>query len=90
MPFSPQEKLDINEMFIKNNYNKRRAREEYEARYAGERTIPSLNSFYYIYKQNKNNISFNRKKPVFMESENNENDELDIILYFNGKLRIAA
>jgi len=42
MPFSPQEKLDINEMFMKNNYNKRRAREEYEARYAGERTIPSL------------------------------------------------
>lgn len=82
MPFSEAEKRDIFEIFVKNSYNKRKARLEYV--YEGQRNIPSLNTFRNVHKQVTESLSFSRKKQIINRDENYYNDELNIVLYFQG------
>lgn len=84
MNFSESEKRDIYEIFIKNGYNKSRAKREYQRIYQGQRRIPSLNTFPRVYNKVSAEHSFKRKKRTLVRNENYENEELEILLQFQG------
>lgn len=84
MNFSEAEKRDIYELYIKNAYNKRKAKQEYQRIFEGERRIPSVNTFPRIYHKVSTETTFKRKKRTLAGNENRENEELEILLQFVG------
>lgn len=84
MPYSDNEKREIYELYIKNGYNAKRAVREYRRLYEGVRRIPTNKTFLRVYRKVSNEASFKRKKRTRQINEQQENDELDILLYFQG------
>lgn len=84
MNFSEIEKRDIYEIYIKNGYNKSQARREYQRIFQGQRRIPCLNTFPRIYHKLSTETTFKRKKRTIARNENYENEELEILLQFQG------
>lgn len=84
MVFTEEEKRDIHEIYIQNNYNKRQAQVQYARRYGENRTVPSLNTFPNVYRQVTETVSFKRKRQTITRDDNYYNEELDIILHFQG------
>lgn len=80
MIYSEQEKLDIVSVFIKTNQNQRLARREYRRLYPSRR-FPSEKTFVNLYKRLRNSGSIKRKPRTV---RGNENQELNILLYFQG------
>lgn len=80
MVFSNVEKVDIVSVFIKSHKNRRLARQEYMRLYPNRET-PSAKTFANIYKIFRNSASLKRRPK---KVQVNENEELDIILYFHG------
>lgn len=85
MRFSEIEKVDIVSVFIKSNQNQRLARREYRRLYPNRGT-PSEKSFVNLYKRLRNSGSLKRK---YRNVRRNENDELNILLYFQGNVFIS-
>lgn len=84
MVFSEAEKLEIVEIYVKNNKNRYRARQEYINIYGnnGNRRIPSLNTFKNVYNLFRSTKTLKRRKRTGIV---NEEAELEILLYFIGK-----
>lgn len=79
--FSEDEKLEIVRLFYTNNKNASAARAEY-ARLHPEAAVPSKNTFYYVEKCFRRRKNLKRKRRIVVP---NEEEELNILLYFQGK-----
>lgn len=79
--YNEEQKCEIIRLFYKNNNNASRAREEYRLLF-GE-PVPQRSTFRYIEKNFRERKSIQRKK---RSVQVNENEELDILLYFEGNI----
>jgi hypothetical protein len=77
--YNEEQKCAIIRLFYKNSNNLSRAREEYRLLY-GE-PVPQRSTFRYIEKNFRERKSIKRKKRSVTVDEN---EELDILLYFQG------
>lgn len=82
MGYSEAEKVEIFSLYVKNNKNKCAARREYRTLYPN-RAIPSVNTFLNVYRHVNRTHSFSRKRRRNVTA--NEEEDLDILLYFEGK-----
>lgn len=86
MHYTEAEKFEIFSLYVKNNKNKKAARREY-MRLHPNNTIPSANTFVNIYNRVRDLKSFKRKRRCI---PSNENQELDILLYFEGSVTLIV
>lgn len=87
MGYSEAEKREIYEIYVRCGYNKKRARREYQRIHGLRRNQPNCKTFKRIYDQVTNNNSFKRKIRMHQGGDN-ENIELNVLLHFQGKLKI--
>lgn len=80
MLYSEEQKCEIACLYFKNNKNRHSARREYIALY-GDRRVPALNTFKRIYELLRTSKSLKRRKRTNII---NEDEELEILLYFQG------
>lgn len=83
--FTQLERREIYETYVRNNYNRKQARREYQRTYPARRP-PSLNTFKRVYDHVLRENCFQGKKRSIIKNQNEENEELNIILYFQGNL----
>lgn len=82
MGYTEQEKFDILQFYIKCNKNKRLAKERYQREYRNRQT-PTENTFVNVFKQLQYFKTLQRKKAY---RGVDENTELNVLLYFQGKI----
>lgn len=82
--FTEAEKLEIVEIYLKNDKNRYQARQEFINLYGnnGNRRVPSLNTFKNVYNLLHATKSLKRRK---RRGKVNEEAELEILLYFIGR-----
>jgi hypothetical protein len=80
MVYTEAEKLEILSLYIKNNKNKKAARREYIRIYPNH-LAPSENTFLNVFRHLRDTHSLSRKRRNIIV---NENENLDILLYFEG------
>jgi len=81
MVYTEEEKCEIIYLFYKNNKNAVAARTEYRNLHP-DRPLPSRSTFYYVKRNFRQRKNVQRKKRTV---QINENEELEILLYFEGK-----
>lgn len=81
MSYTEEEKLEILRLYYKNNNNVAQAQREYRRIHPG-RPVPARSTFYYTERGMRERKTLHRKKRI---SNVNEDEELQILLYFQGK-----
>lgn len=81
MVYTEEEKCEIVSLFYKNNKNAVAARREYRNLHP-DRPLPSRSTFYFVERNFRQHKTVKRKKRTVRI---NENEELEILLYFEGK-----
>lgn len=81
MGYSEEQKLEIIQLFYKNNNNVLNAQAEYHRIHPGEQ-VPTRSTFHYIERNFRERKTLRRKKRAVIL---NRDEELEILLYFQGK-----
>lgn len=81
MGYTEGEKLEIIRLYYKNNNNVVQAQAEYR-RIHPEMPVPSRSTFYYTERRFRESKGLQRKKRTVVR---NEDEELQILLYFQGR-----
>lgn len=82
MGYTEQEKFDILQFYLKCNKNKRLAKQRYQLAFRNRQT-PNECTFVNVFKQLQDLKTLHRKKA---SRSVDENAELNILLYFQGKI----
>lgn len=84
MGYTEEEKFETVRLYYKNNNNVAQARAEYR-RIHPEMTVPARSTFYYTERSMRERKTLHRKKRTVIV---NEDEELQILLYFEGSYGI--
>lgn len=81
MLFTEEEKLRVIQLYYSNESNASQAMRQYRIRYPGNR-VPSRKTIAYIVRNHAERKTLQRKK---RKGKENEEEDLDILLHFEGK-----